>query len=236
MTTHRTPEQSRRRTHRGTGRFTARLRHAVAIAAAGLMLTGTPVIAADFKDAVVQQLVEQGFREFRISRTLLGRTRVVATSKTLRREIIFNPVTGEVLRDHWRDKDESPRLIQRANNEIGQRELRAPVLADPATPPTASAAVAPSKEDDSGDADQDTKADTGGSVNADTSDSVDNVETPDAADNAETPDAADNDASQGSTGDAGSADGDAGGADSGGDADSGAGGEAQGSESEATSG
>lgn len=36
-----------------------------------------------------------------MSRTLLGRTRFVATSDQYRREIILNPRTGEILRDLW---------------------------------------------------------------------------------------------------------------------------------------
>ena len=47
------------------------------------------------------QLVEQGFYEFEISRTLLGRVRVVAISKDFWREIVFNPYNGELLRDYY---------------------------------------------------------------------------------------------------------------------------------------
>ena len=56
---------------------------------------------ADVKDLVISQLKAQGFREIRIGRTLLGRTRIVATSSRMRREIIINPRTGEILRDYW---------------------------------------------------------------------------------------------------------------------------------------
>lgn len=46
------------------------------------------------------QLTEQGFVEFEVSRTLLGRIRIVATNELYRREIVFHPVTGEILRDY----------------------------------------------------------------------------------------------------------------------------------------
>lgn len=57
--------------------------------------------AQSFQDQLIEQLTEQGYREFRISRTWLGRTRIVATSPRLKREIVFNPVTGVILRDYW---------------------------------------------------------------------------------------------------------------------------------------
>jgi hypothetical protein len=55
----------------------------------------------DLQVQIVWQLVEQGFYEFEISRTLLGRVRVVAISKDFWREIVFNPYNGELLRDYF---------------------------------------------------------------------------------------------------------------------------------------
>ena len=63
-------------------------------------LTATPAVA-DVKDLVISQLKAQGFRKIRIGRTLLGRTRIVAINSRMRREIIINPRTGEILRDYW---------------------------------------------------------------------------------------------------------------------------------------
>jgi hypothetical protein len=51
---------------------------------------------------VIDQLRDQGFSEFRVSRTLLGRTMIVATNREYRREIVINPGTGVILRDYWR--------------------------------------------------------------------------------------------------------------------------------------
>ncbi len=55
--------------------------------------------AGPLEDSIVRQLKGQGYSRIVVSRTLLGRTRFVATSRTHRREIILNPRTGEILRD-----------------------------------------------------------------------------------------------------------------------------------------
>lgn len=75
-----------------------RLLFSVLIACA---VTGSPAQAKDVADIVVEQLTAQGFGHIEISRTLLGRTRIVAISGSYRREIIINPRTGEILRDYW---------------------------------------------------------------------------------------------------------------------------------------
>lgn len=71
-----------------------------AIAIATLALAG-PATAATLIDKVVAQLRQQGYNEIEVSRTWLGRSRIVATSPANRREIIVNPRTGEILRDYW---------------------------------------------------------------------------------------------------------------------------------------
>lgn len=60
--------------------------------------------ADQIEDSIVSQLRSQGFTKIELSRTLLGRARVVAKSPKLDREIIFNPVTGEILRDYWTER------------------------------------------------------------------------------------------------------------------------------------
>lgn len=61
-----------------------------------------PMAQADaMTDSVERQLHAQGFTKMKVTRTWLGRTRIVATSKTQTREIIINPRTGEILRDYW---------------------------------------------------------------------------------------------------------------------------------------
>ncbi|NNJ67174.1 MAG: hypothetical protein HKP54_03980, partial [Boseongicola sp.] len=61
------------------------------------------------RETIINELREDGFQEIRISRTLLGRTRFVATNETMRREIVVNPTSGVVLRDYirfLRDRDD----------------------------------------------------------------------------------------------------------------------------------
>lgn len=69
-----------------------------------LVLVAGPVAADRVKDSIVAQLRAQGFTSIEVSRTLLGRSRIVAQSPTLNREIIYNPNTGVILRDYWSDR------------------------------------------------------------------------------------------------------------------------------------
>lgn len=69
--------------------------------AAAITLAPISASADQIRESIVTQLRSQGFTSITVSRTLLGRARVVAQSPTLDREIIFNPVTGEIIRDYW---------------------------------------------------------------------------------------------------------------------------------------
>ncbi len=53
------------------------------------------------EDRIVAQLRDEGFTRIEISRTLLGRSRIVATGPEYEREIVLNPNTGVILRDFW---------------------------------------------------------------------------------------------------------------------------------------
>lgn len=68
---------------------------------AALVSVATPAFAESYSDNVVSQLKRRGFKRITVGRTLLGRTRIVATGNGGRREIILNPRTGEILRDLW---------------------------------------------------------------------------------------------------------------------------------------
>ena len=68
---------------------------------AALVSAATPAFADSYSDNVVSQLKRRGFKRINVGRTLLGRTRIVATGNGGRREIILNPRTGEILRDLW---------------------------------------------------------------------------------------------------------------------------------------
>lgn len=60
-----------------------------------------PALARTVTERVARDLSRQGFTRVDITRTLLGRDRVVATGPEGRREVIVNPRTGEILRDLW---------------------------------------------------------------------------------------------------------------------------------------
>lgn len=73
------------------------------LALAALMMTPPALAqAAGPEDAVVEQLRGMGYTEFEVVYTLLGRVQIIATGPQGRREIVFNPATGEILRDFTR--------------------------------------------------------------------------------------------------------------------------------------
>ena len=70
----------------------------------GIMaVLATPAVAqpASVADQIITMLRDQGYTEIRISRTWLGRVRILAVSDQYWREIIISPRTGEILRDYW---------------------------------------------------------------------------------------------------------------------------------------
>ncbi len=86
--------------------------------AAGLALALTLGAAMaqgqSLQDNLIAQLQAQGFVEFEVSHTLLGRLRIVAVGPEYRREIVVNPNSGEILRDYITRIDGStavPRLM-----------------------------------------------------------------------------------------------------------------------------
>ena len=60
-----------------------------------------PVHAQDFVGAITNQLQDLGFEQIEVNRTLLGRTRIVASSPEGTREIIVSTNSDEILRDFW---------------------------------------------------------------------------------------------------------------------------------------
>ncbi|WP_457646813.1 hypothetical protein [Profundibacter sp.] len=65
------------------------------------MPMASPVFANPIADSAVSQLRNQGYNDIQVQRTLLGRIRITATSKTNSRELIIHPITGEIMRDRW---------------------------------------------------------------------------------------------------------------------------------------
>lgn len=110
--------------------------------AAMVPLSAVPVLAESYADQVVRQLRAQGYRNIETSRTLLGRARILATRKGMRREIVLDPRSGEVLRDL---------LVRMGNGKSGTLEIRD----DHSAPP------GPSNDDGQADTDDDGKDDDG---------------------------------------------------------------------------
>ena len=66
-----------------------------------LMLSvALPAQAETITDRILAQLVLQGYTVLEQNRTWLGRERILAENDQIRREIVFNPGTGEILRDY----------------------------------------------------------------------------------------------------------------------------------------
>jgi len=78
-------------------------RQVLAVFSALLLARPLPVMAQTSElDAIIEKLKTQNYAEIRVRRTLLGRIRVTARGVNGRREIVLNPSTGAVLRDHSR--------------------------------------------------------------------------------------------------------------------------------------
>ena len=63
-----------------------------------------PASSGPVEDSVVRQLRQQGFDQIEVTSTWLGRSRIMSRRGDLVREIILNPLTGEILRDYWRNR------------------------------------------------------------------------------------------------------------------------------------
>ena len=81
-------------------------RHLALALIALLVPLAQPGTAQTAQDRIVAQLRDQGFDEITITRTLLGRVRIVAEEDDTLREIILNPSTGAILRDYWTELDD----------------------------------------------------------------------------------------------------------------------------------
>jgi len=73
--------------------------------AVGLIAWASLAQAAEPVDRIIAWLRDQGFTEFEVEKTWLGRTKIEAHADGLEREIIINTRTGEILRDYWDIED-----------------------------------------------------------------------------------------------------------------------------------
>ena len=65
-----------------------------------VLCAAAPVRAATIEERIAAELQAQGYEILETNRTWLGRLRIVAENDDIRREIVFNPGTGEILRDY----------------------------------------------------------------------------------------------------------------------------------------
>lgn len=107
------------------------------VGAFGLALAAGMATAQTPGDFIVGQLQAQGYEQIQLSRTWLGRTRIEARKGNQVREIIFNPRTGEILRDFWQIITPDGSASSSGGGESGQ-----PSIVDP-------------DDDDDGDGDED---------------------------------------------------------------------------------
>ena len=100
------------------------MRGLLSVSAVCLALSG-PVSGGPAEDNVIRQLSEQGFSQIEVSRTWLGRSRIVSRRGDMVREIIINPLTGEILRDYWRTRSrgEGQTLFNPPSGEAGGGEV-----------------------------------------------------------------------------------------------------------------
>ena len=75
------------------------MRHWILAVAALAALIATPGFSQDYEADIMAQLQGQGYQGITLSHTWLGRTRIVAMLGGDLREIVFDPNTGEILRD-----------------------------------------------------------------------------------------------------------------------------------------
>lgn len=67
---------------------------------AALLVLGAKAGADTISDQVIKNLRAQGFEVVQMDRTWLGRMWILARNDTTQREVVFNPATGEILRDY----------------------------------------------------------------------------------------------------------------------------------------
>lgn len=70
------------------------------LVAVALLVFGAKADADTISDQVVKNLRAQGFEVVQMDRTWLGRMWILARNDTTQRDVVFNPATGEVLRDY----------------------------------------------------------------------------------------------------------------------------------------
>ena len=79
-------------------------RRALILILGGLFVAFAGATLADPADDIAAELRADGYRNIQIERTLLGRIRITAETDSLRREIVIDRGSGEILRDLEEEK------------------------------------------------------------------------------------------------------------------------------------
>ncbi len=78
---------------------------AVALALTLVFASGPLLAQAAPQDEIVRKLTREGYARIQVTRTLLGRVRILAEEDGRRREIVVDPSSGEILRDYVSDEE-----------------------------------------------------------------------------------------------------------------------------------
>lgn len=93
-----------------------------------LLAAGGTAQAEAPADGIVRQLREQGYIDISVDRTWLGRIQVIALAPDgTRREIVFSPGTGEILRDYVEAEDGGSIALRLMDRPAGEPNRRAGV-------------------------------------------------------------------------------------------------------------
>lgn len=86
-------------------------RRDIVLGLAAALVAGRPAAAQTPTDTIVQQLRQQGYSNITVSRTWLGRIRIVGRSARGEREIVYNPSTGALMRDYLDESRGTGRVL-----------------------------------------------------------------------------------------------------------------------------
>lgn len=86
--------------------MTSRRQFLLAGAFALVLGGGVAMAQQDHVAALIARLRDEGYTRIRAKRTWLGRVQIRARKDDIRREIVMNPVTGEILRDYWEEYED----------------------------------------------------------------------------------------------------------------------------------
>jgi hypothetical protein len=105
------------------------------LAAVCAIALGQPVLAQSIDERIAASLQAEGYQIVTMSRTWLGRIYVIAETDSVRREMVFNPATGEVLRDYAVTKGPANAIADGGSNGNNAGPATATATSDEPTGP-----------------------------------------------------------------------------------------------------